>query len=69
MIFSLWRTFNISKPKPGLSVRLWQTLQRLNKRKVCGAFLVILLQPYLGSGGTRVWCKTAVNAVQMVLEE
>jgi len=68
VIFSLWRTFDTSKPKRDLSAWLWQTLQTVNKQ-VCGAFLFILLLPCLGSGGTRVWCKTAVNMAHVVLEE
>lgn len=72
MIFSLWRTFNISVETKAWSFCLALadiTEAKQRKIKSVKLFSVFVVQPYLGSGGTGVWYKTAVNAVQVVLEE
>lgn len=72
MIFSLWRTFNISVETKAWSFRsALADITEAKQRKNISVelFYVFVLQPCLGSGGAGVCCETGVNAVQVVLEE
>lgn len=72
MIFSLWRTFSISvKTKAWSFCLVLADITEAKQRKIKSVelFCLFVVQAYLGSGGAGVWYKTAVNALQVVLEE